>query len=47
VGSSFETRTSVLLRMRSTILMVRSAAKPRVSNHEAIDVAIMRKFHVS
>jgi hypothetical protein len=29
---------SRLLRMRSKTLMVRSAAKPRVSNHEAPNV---------
>ena len=33
--ASFETALSRLLRMRSETLMVRSAATPRVSNHEA------------
>jgi len=33
--ASFETALSRLLRMRSETLMVRSAASPRVSNHEA------------
>ena len=35
LGPSFETALSRLLRMRSETLMVRSAATPRVSNHEA------------
>ena len=36
VASSFEThRFAMLLRMRSETLMVRSAATPRVSNHQA------------
>src|SRR5439155_8717000 len=34
-GASFETALTRLLRMRSETLMVRSAAAPRVSNHEA------------
>jgi hypothetical protein len=39
VASSFETALSRLLRMRSRTLMVRSAAAPRVSNHEATGAA--------
>ena len=36
VASSFEThRFAMLLRMRSETLMVRRAATPRVSNHQA------------
>ena len=36
VASSFEKhRLAMLLRMRSETLMVRSAATPRVSNHQA------------
>src|SRR5882724_10903593 len=49
VASSFETRLTPLLRMRSCTLvvrsqtlMVRSAATPRVSNHEATGCADMR-----
>jgi hypothetical protein len=36
MASPFEThRFAMLLRMRTETLMVRSAATPRVSNHEA------------
>jgi hypothetical protein len=41
VASSFEThRFAMLLRMRSQTPMVRSAATPRVSNHEAVLYAL-------